>query len=423
MAGVIVNFLFALVAGNYCGSEIWGRYSLCLTVLNISGVFSRIGLDFLSVRLSAEAYPAHPGKIKDIFIKSSSLIFLSSSIASFTLFLFSNNIADLFFHNPGLSHPLRLISLAILPLNFLLLNSEILKGIKKPLGASFFQNAIVLLIALPVLIVALNYWKTDAVTETYVIAITLSAIISFSMWIKVIPFYSINRDRWFGYRSLLKQGLPLMLSNSLINLMIWTDTLMLGVFRSEAEVGIYNVAFRISMLMIIPLGAVSAVTAPEIAIFNSKNDRAGLQNIVDKANRLIFWITFPMAAIIVLFSSPLLGIFGSEFSTGNISLIILVAGRMFFCLCGIRGVILPMLGKQKVEQYISMSVVIIDIILNLIFVPRWGINGAALSTMTTTIIWTVITVVYLRKSMKLNALYIPFAGRLLSYKNNMDGKS
>lgn len=416
IGGVVLNFLFALVAGNYCGSKEWGKYSLCLTVLNVVGVLSRIGLDMVIIRISAEEHEKNIGRLKDAFIKSFYII-LSASIFIFCLlFFFSDFIAERIFNKPGISYQLKIIALAILPLNLMFLNSESLKGIKHPVASSFFHNVCILLFSLPALLLALSFWKKESITESYVFAVIVSWAISNIIWIKFIPFFKIIREKWISYKAILKQGFPLMLSNSLITLMIWTETLMLGIFRTEAEVGVYNVAFRISLLLIIPLGAVCAVTAPEFAIYNSKKDLKGLQNTLDKANRIIFWTTIPAVLIIALFSTQLLGIFGKEFTGGSISLIFLTVGRFFYTLCGTRGIILPMLGKQNVEQYISFSIVIIDIVLNLIFIPLWGINGAALSTMITTIIWTIISVVYLRKSMKLNSLYIPFAGKLLKIK-------
>ncbi len=416
IAGVILNFLFAMIAGNNYGSAVWGQFTICLTVLQIAGVICRIGLDTLIIRFAAEEHSKNIGKVKDIYIKAASIIFVASSFVFCILFFLSDVIAIKVFNNAEISAQLKITALAIIPMNLLFLNSETMKGIKFPAASSFFRNASNWVIAFPLLFFATYFFKKELITEIYVAAVILSWLASVLFLLKFISFFKTVRVIWMNYKSIIKQGIPMMLSNSLIYLMVWIDTLMLGIFRTEAEVGIYNIAFRISMFLTLSYVAITAIAAPEFATYNSKSDRDGLQNAIGKANRLIFWTTFPAALAIILFSTPILGVFGNEFSEGSIALLLLITGRFFFSLSGSRGIILAMIGKQNVDQYISMTIVVIDIILNLIFIPLWGINGAAFSTMVTTIIWTIITVVYLRKAMKINALYIPFLGKFLEIK-------
>lgn len=412
VGGVSLNFFFAMIAGNYYGSSVWGQFTLCLTVLQLLCVFSRIGLDTLIVKLVAEEHSKSMSKVKDVYSKSALITFLSGSLFTSLLFLFSDILATCFFKNPELSPQLRTISFAIIPMNMLLLNSEAMKGIKYPLFSSFFRNACVWLFAMPALLISNFIFSSGYLVEVYIAAITISWLISGFILMKQISFFKISCEQWLSYKSIVQQGFPMMLANSLFYLMVWTDTLILGMFRTEAEVGVYNIAFRISMFLTLSIVAVGGVSAPDFAILNNKNDHEGLQNAIDKANKLVFWTTFPAIVGIILLATPVLNIFGNEFKEGSIALILLSLGRLSAILGG-RLPVLSMIGKQKIDQNIALAVFIINIVLNLIFVPLWGINGAAFSTMITSTAWTIIAAVYMRKAMKLNALYIPFLEKKL----------
>lgn len=412
IGGVSLNFFFAMIAGNYYGSSVWGQFTLCLTVLQLLCVFSRTGLDTLIVRLVAEEHLKKPGKVKDIYFKSAVITFLSGVLFTSLLFLCSDILAINFFKNAELASQLRIISFAIIPLNMLLLNSEAMKGVKYPVYSSFFRNVCVWLFAMPALLISNLIFSNDYLVEVYIAAVVISWIISGMMLMKQLSFFKTAGEQWLNYKSIIQQGFPMMLANSLFYLMVWTDTLILGMFRSEAEVGVYNITFRISMFLTLSIVAVGGVSAPDFAILNNKNDHEGLQNAIDKANKLVFWTTFPAIVAIILLATPVLSIFGNEFKEGSIALILLSLGRLAAILGG-RLPVLSMTGKQKIDQNIALAVFIINIILNLIFVPLWGVNGAAFSTMITSTAWTIIAAVYMRKAMKLNALYIPFLEKKL----------
>ncbi|MCG3166446.1 MAG: hypothetical protein POELPBGB_02225 [Bacteroidia bacterium] len=412
IGGVSLNFVFAMLAGNYFGSSVWGQFTICLTVLQLLCVFSRIGLDTLIVKLVAEEHSKSLSKVKDVYFKSATITFLSGALFTVLLLLFSNTLATSFFKNTELSSQLRIISFAIIPMNMLLLNSEALKGIKYPVFSSFFRNACVWLFAMPALFISNLIFENEYLVEIYISAVIISWLLSAIILMKQLTIFKTSREEWLNYKSIAKQGFPMMLANSLFYLMVWTDTLILGVFRTESEVGVYNIAFRISMFLTLSIVAVGGVSAPDFAILNNKNDREGLQNAIDKANKLVFWTTFPAIAGIIILATPVLTIFGKEFREGSIALILLSLGRLAAILGG-RLPVLSMIGKQKIDQNIALAVFIINIILNIIFVPLWGINGAAFSTMATSVAWTIITAVYMRKAMKLNALYIPFLEKKL----------
>ena len=72
-------------------------------------------------------------------------------------------------------------------------------------------------------------------------------------------FQSIRISNFIRTKDILRQSIPMMLSSSVLLLMSWTDSLMIGSFINEYEVGLYNVAMRIAMITSLTLHAVNSI--------------------------------------------------------------------------------------------------------------------------------------------------------------------
>src|SRR3989304_8277959 len=173
----------------------------------------------------------------------------------------------------------------------------------------------------------------------------------------------------------------MLLSGSMLMITHWTNTLMLGMFRPEAEVGIFNVAVKISTSTIFTLIAINTVAAPKFAEFYGGKDIRGLKKFVQQSTKLIFWTSFPILLVIAFFPSFILGIIGEEFKAGVFALLLLTIGQFISSISGSVGILLNMTGKQKVYQYIMIATAVLNIILNVLMIPKYGINGPAIVTM------------------------------------------
>jgi len=182
---------------------------------------------------------------------------------------------------------------------------------------------------------------------------------------------------------------------------------MIGMFRTETEVGVYNVTLKVAMLTSVGLFAINSIAAPKFAEFYGKEDMKGLAKIAQQSTKLIFWSSFPILLILFIFPSFILGIFGGEFKVGVFALIILALGQFVNSISGSVGYILQMTGKHKVFQNIILAATIINIVLNVFLIPVYGINGAAFASMVSLMFWNLTSVVYIRKNLNIMTLYIP----------------
>ena len=187
----------------------------------------------------------------------------------------------------------------------------------------------------------------------------------------------------------------MMLSSSVLLLMAWSDTIMLGIFKTEVDVGVYNVALKLAMSTGIVLGAVNSIVAPKISeTFN--NDRIDeFRKLIKKSTRIIFFCTFPILIILLLFPKLLLSFFGAEFVIARTTLLILLIGQVVNAMSGSVGFILQMTGKEKVYQNILLIALLSNIGLNLYLIPRYGIEGAAIASAFSLLLWNFSSVYYI----------------------------
>ena len=136
--GSLLGYVFLLLVTRNSGASSWGIYILFLSVLNISSIFARLGLDTLTLKLvSASNFIIH--QVKSIYFSSFRLILLFSISISFLLYLFSSSISSLIFHTSSHSFIIKWIAL-ILPLFALIcLNENVFRGLKDA-GRGFLET-------------------------------------------------------------------------------------------------------------------------------------------------------------------------------------------------------------------------------------------------------------------------------------------
>src|SRR6266478_9936144 len=176
------------------------------------------------------------------------------------------------------------------------------------------------------------------------------------------------------------------------------DTLMLGSIKGAKVVGIYGIADRGSDLIMVLVLVVSTALAPHVAKLYASGDIGGIERVVIKFARATFLCSLPVALAFMSFGFwYLLVFYGSAFTAGRSALTILSIGKILSVMMGLPGMILIMTGYERdAARAIGLSA-IITILLNLVLIPRWGLEGTAVATASTTVLWNILMVVLLYK--------------------------
>lgn len=193
----------------------------------------------------------------------------------------------------------------------------------------------------------------------------------------------------YQFKKWMKISLPLLLISGFLLILNRTDVIMLGIFSTKAQVGIYNVAYKVATLTSFILMAVNAIAAPTISELYHQGKMEELQEFAIKVAHLIFWPTLVLSAILVLAAGFILSLFGKEFIAGYTLLIILLGGQLVNACVGSVGYYLNMTGHERDSAKVFGAAALLNIIFNPIAIYFYGAVGAAVVTTITTSLWNI----------------------------------
>ena len=399
--GMLAGFLFMFIGTKRYGAENWGVFALCLGLLNISSILSRLGIDLALVKMIAVNAKSNINS-RAMYITCLKLVFFTSIFFSIFLFIYSEFLAISIFNNYKLSYPLKILSFLVLPFSLTVVNAQTLRGFKSISSSVFLQHASRFLFSL-LLLVIIDYFDIFNNDYTLIFSYSIAVFITMFLSFKIIRKYDIHSVivNKVDANAILKISIPMMFASSVVMLINWIDTIMLGVFMNEDKVGIYNVVIKIAMLSNIILFSVNAIMAPKIsASYNSLN-MSVYRSLVKKSIIYIFVLTLPIILLIGLFSSNILQFFGDGFVFAKSTLLILLFGQMIASLSGSGGIILLMTGRQDILKNIMLFALLINVLLNIVLIPIYGIMGAAISSFTSIIFWNIFCLLYVLKNDKI----------------------
>lgn len=186
--------------------------------------------------------------------------------------------------------------------------------------------------------------------------------------------YHYEWKTWFA------SSLPLLVILASELMLQNTDILVISRFMSPADVGIYFAAGKTMALIMFVHYAVGSAVANRFAALHARGDQESLRAFVKDAVNWTFWPSLAGAVIILALGKPLLWLFGPQFGQGYPVMAILVFGFLFRSAMGPAEFLLNMLGEQGVCAAVLAACAVLNIVLNFVLVPQWGLVGAAVST-------------------------------------------
>ena len=159
-----------------------------------------------------------------------------------------------------------------------------------------------------------------------------------------------------------------------------TDILVISRFMSPTDVGIYFAAGKTMALIMFVHYAVGSAVANKFAALNARGDRESLRAFVKDAVNWTFWPSLAGAVLILALGKPLLWLFGPQFEAGYPVMCILVVGFLFRSSMGPAEFLLNMLGEQRLCAKVLFASAALNVALNFMLVPRFGLVGAASAT-------------------------------------------
>lgn len=370
---IIIGFLT-----RHLGLAGYGSYETVLSYLFIFTVLADFGFHIIHVREISR----YPGKER----------FISGNI--FTLRLASLCLVVILAFAVGLFLPYSgEIKKGILVASIFVIFSslsQILAGIFQKYNTFYFvsfSDILTRFIQLGLVVYAIN---KNFTLLAFIWILSLTAIIQFaiifSLSRRFIKF-SFGLDIPYA-KKIIKASLPVAMSILFTAIYIRTDALMLSLMKPQADVGIYRLAAKILETIVFFPALLVELTMPS---FSALAKTSSLFNsIFKKTFNILFLMAIPAVLILFFLAEPIVLILGGkEFisSAAPLRIMALVVGMVF--LNNLGGKALIALDLQRVGMWIYFSGAVLNIVSNLIVIPRYSYIGASLTTLMTEIIVTV----------------------------------
>jgi O-antigen/teichoic acid export membrane protein len=235
-----------------------------------------------------------------------------------------------------------------------------------------------------------------------------------AVWIAMIGQMTVLNRRLAGHvapgpkaydiRGWLAISLPILLVEGFYLLLSYTDVLVLQQFRSSEEVGVYFAVVKTLALVSFIHYAMSATTAHRFAEYHAQGDRERLSAYVMHAINWTFWPSLAATMALLAFGKPLLWLFGARFVVGYDIMFIAAIGLVVRSAIGPVERLLNMLGHQHICALAYALAFVMNVVLCVALVPRFGGHGAAAATSLSLTFETVLLFWIVRRRLGLHVL-------------------
>lgn len=396
LGGTLLGLLLAVLLARHLGATGYGTYSFVLAALTLMAIPTQLGLPTLLVRETAKAQVnAQWGVMRGLWrwatltVGSISLLLAMVAVLIGLVFTTHFEASELATFAWGI---------VLIPLIALgNLRGAALRGLRRVVLGQLPEFILrPVLLSILILVAALYFapgWLTSAhAMGLHVIAAAVAFVIgALLLWrshppeLKDRPHPEYRTREWFA------AAMPLALVSGMQIINQNTDIILLGLLRSAEEVGIYKVVVTGATLVAFGLQAAVMAISPYFARLHAQGDKQRLQRLVTLSARGILLFALPVVFVLVVWGEAVLEtIFGAEYVAGKTALVILALGQLVNAAMGNVAMLLNMTGHGRETARAVAIAAVVNVSLNLMLIPLWGISGAALSGALTLTVWNLV---------------------------------
>lgn len=409
----LFSYFYNILIARWFGAEKYGIFTLAIAFFSIFRIINLLGLTSGITRYAAY-YKARKDKekIKRVLHFSIILVLIFSFFLSFLLFLFSEYFSLKIFKNSELVHVFKLLAPFLSFVCLIFIFNSFFIGLKRIEYVTFYDQILSNLLKLVLLVILYFYglklkgvvlsWTIPPVIVTFIYL----WIINKKNYLKPINFKFKNIEK-----ELIRFSVPIIFTSFLGIVMGKIDRIILGYYLDEKWVGIYSAMFSIALFLTIASQGLRTLFLPVITELYAIKKSEEIERIYKTVCRWLFYINFPIFLLLISLSKQIIKYsFGIEFIPGYKSLIILSIGYFIFPFTKFGNSMLLMIKKTKYIMINSYIVALLNIILNIMLIPIFGIIGASLAT-TISLILNFSLVIF-----EVSGFfgYTPFSGKVIS---------
>jgi len=384
----LFSFVIMLLLARSFPPEIYGQIVTLITLSMVFAAVFDLGLPIFIQREIAESQESASAVFSRVFTLGSIMM----------LFYYTTNIITLKIFYPDIPYILFTVISVMIYISFLVnIVNKTLSGLNE-YKQQFFAFILPRILILILFIAGIYYYTLSAPTLLSIMlaGLVLNLIMALGYLYKnnvriSFSFFSLN-----GVLKIIGVSIPLGLAVVFNFLYDKLDLLLISKFIDYESAAYYSIAYGLFKSASIAFSFLLVSGFTKIA--ELKRDPVPIKLFLKEHARLISVICIVCTLILFFFSEYIVGIlYSGKFSESSFILQILSAALLAMGLNNLTGVILNGMGYFKVVMYITLYALIMNVVLNIMFIPLYGIQAAAVMTVITEYFILIVEWIYLKK--------------------------
>lgn len=406
----ISSFIFPLITFPYISRvlspEGIGKVSFANSVVAYFALFAQLGIPTYGVRACAKVRDNKKElsqTVQEIFIINIVMTIITYIVFGITLSCVSRLQAD--------KHLLLIIS------STMLFNAAgmdwFYRGLEK---YTYITSRSILFKFIAIfLMFALVHQKSDYIAYGW-ICIFASSASNICNLVNIHRYIEIRPVGMYNFRHHLKPIIVFFAMSCATTIYTNLDTVMLGFIRTDMDVGYYNAAVKVKSVLLGVVTSLGTVLLPRASYYVEHHETNEFQRITRKAINFVILIAIPLTCYFILYAREgILFLSGNAYMPAVFPMQIIMPTILFIGLTNIMGIqMLVPLGREKIVLCSEIAGAIVDLIFNVLLIPRLASIGAAIGTLLAEIVVWIVQFTALRTEILLAYKSIQYPKILLA---------
>jgi O-antigen/teichoic acid export membrane protein len=413
-AGAVIGYLNKIfLFTNFLDTSQVGLANLLITISVLYAQVAALG----SYNIVLRFFPFFKDKknLHNGFLSGVLVLGLAGFIIATLLFLLFQKPFHFFYQSSSpllVEYAFYIIPLAMASMYYQVFEAYLRSLYKNIIPSLAHEIVLRLLITMSVLLFALGYIDFRTFVMIYVAGHCVPAmlLVMYTIWIRqlLLSFRLSSMLRRMG-KLIVVYGLFSLMNNLAAFLMVSIDSLMVAGMIDLGAAGVYTTMVFMASAMLIPYRSMIKVTGPVVSAYWKARDMIKMQEIYQKATASNLVVGSILFLMIWVNLDSFFHFMPGDYEAGRYVLLLLGMGKLFDMTAGLNGLILLTSRKYRTDLLFTLGLVATAFLGNLVFIPLYGIHGAALATMLTLVLFNLLRIAYIRRHYRIH----PFAARQL----------
>ena len=358
------------------GAHDYGIWAQVQVTIGLVLGFVGLGLPYAMTRF----LPAKTNKeeIREEFYSVFCVVFLATALVSILLIVFADFLAGAFFD--GATIIVRITGLIILVwsldwvfLSFFRTFRQMKKYAVFVVADTYGQVGLIAYLLL----------NGNGILSIVLVVLAVKAIIFLILFFLIKSQIGIKRPRFSNIREYLNFGLPTVPGNVAAWVVASSDRYVIGYFLGAASIGVYSAGYSLGSLIMMPAAVLGFVLPPALSKLYDEGRMDEVKIHLSYSLKYVLALAIPFVFGAAILAQPVLRLFSTAEIAGQGYLIppLVALSTLFYDAYVVIAHILVVSKKTKVMGLIWIIAGVVNLGLNILVVPRWGILGAALTTL------------------------------------------